>query len=64
MNEELAIYYFQNGHRKIHIYGCWDKETKEAFDFFDLVEDNGQTINEGSPFYAWPTWEEVLDFIN
>lgn len=60
-NELVAVYCF--GNRKVEIYGCWDKETKEnEFDFFDLYENN-VCLNEGDPFHELPTREQVRIFL-
>jgi hypothetical protein len=58
-DQHVATYYI--GSNSFEIYGCWDKETPEnQFDFFDVYKD-GECINEGNPFYDWPSWEEVAD---
>ena len=49
---------------KVDIYGCWDEETPEGeYDFYDLYID-GQCINEGNPFYQFPTKKTVAVFVN
>jgi len=61
-NEDVAVYYVSG--RKITVVACWDNETPEnEYDFYDIYE-NGNCLNEGSPFYSMPTREEVREFIN
>jgi len=67
-NEIIATYYYNNN--KYHIYGCWDKETPEnEFDFYDIYEETRNPsdgmicVNEGEPFWEFPTRDEVIEFI-
>lgn len=60
-NQNLAIYYV-NG-KKVYIYGCWDKETpNNDFDFYDIYLES-ECINEGNPFYDFPTWIEIKKYL-
>jgi len=65
-NELLATFYILR--KKYNVYGCWDKETPEQqFDFYDIYEDDGKTqehLNTGEPFWEFPSWSEIFDFIN
>lgn len=58
----IAQYYiFKNTY---FIYGCWDNETPEnEFDFYDVYDKEGNCINEGEPFYEFPTYDEILDYV-
>ena len=59
----LGTYYFGLDKRKVDVYGCWDGDTARGeFDFYDLYEDGG-CINEGNPFYEFPTWAQIADFL-
>lgn len=64
-NELLATYYYN--HKEYQIIGCWDKTTPEnTFDFYDVFEYDGEhteCINEGEPFYEFPSRDEIIEFI-
>lgn len=60
-NELLAIYIIFGEEYKV--YGCWDNDTPEnEFDFYD-INDKDSTINIGEPFFDFPTWEEVKEYV-
>lgn len=62
-NELLAMYRIFG--KKYFVYGCWDKETPEnTFDFYDIEDENGITLNLGEPFDVLPSYEQVKDLIN
>lgn len=62
MNQILATYHFQSV--DVDIVGCADEKTPEGkFDFYDLYVD-GECINEGNPFFEWPTWEKAREFLS
>jgi len=61
-NENIAIYYIFG--KKYYIIGCWDNDTpKNKFDFYDVDDENGNCINEGNPFYNFPSYNELREFI-
>lgn len=62
-NELLATYYIN--FKKYNIFGCWDNYTpKYEYDFFDVFNEKGICINEGCPFYDFPTRKEIKEFLN
>ena len=62
-NQLMATYYIYQ--QTFYIYGCWDKETPEnKFDFFDLYDKQGSCLNEGDPFFEFPTYDEIKDFVD
>lgn len=62
-NQEIANYYISN--KKYYIYGCWDKETPEnQFDFYDVYDEKGICLNEGNPFWEFPSWQDMVDFVD
>ena len=62
-NEIVAVYYY--GKKKIYLYGCWDNNTHNvAYDFYDVYDEYGTCLNEGSPFFTMPSRAEILDFLN
>jgi len=61
-NEMLAIYII--GFEKYTVYGCWDNDTLELeYDFFDVYDENGECINEGNPFWEFPTRQEIKEYV-
>jgi len=61
-NQLLATYYIQGN--IFNIWACWDKETQEnKFDFYDIYDKYGHCINEGNPFYDFPTWAEIKEYL-
>jgi len=62
-NQIVATFYIN--HRAYDIYGCWDKDTPQhKFDFYDIYDEEGFCINEGEPFYSFPTYHILKDFID
>ncbi len=60
-SELLAIYKY--GQYEVYIWGCCDEETPEnQFDFFDIT-DKGQSLNDGNPFYEFPSWFEIKAYL-
>ena len=63
MGNELKATYYILG-KQYSIIGCWDKETpKNEFDFYDVYDKDGTCINEGEPFYEFPTYAELREYI-
>jgi len=63
MKRQHLAYYWVFG-KSYDIDGCWDEETPEnQFDFYDVFDIDGNCLNEGSPFYEWPTWDAVKSLV-
>ena len=46
------------------IVGCWDKDTPDnQFDFYDIYDEGGICLNEGCPFYTFPSWFELKEYL-
>ena len=61
-NELIAKYYIFG--KEYRIFGCWDKETLEnEFDFYDVYNKSGICVNEGEPFWEFPTYNELREYI-
>ena len=62
-NQELAR--FSINREFFYIVGCWDNDTKENyFDFYDLYDEGGTCLNEGNPFFDFPSWLEIKDYLD
>ena len=62
---ETVAKYFYGDRKWASVYACYPD--MEAYDnrrpgFWDVYDENGVCLNEGDPFYAMPTWGDVLEF--
>jgi len=65
-NEHVGTYYYdmQMEHGVFDIYACYDSDLdydNRNVSFYDVYDKAGRCVNEGDPFYQFPTWEEVYD---
>jgi hypothetical protein len=66
MNEHVATYYYdmRAEHGVYDIHACYDS-VQDYYDrnvsFYDVYDKNGACVNEGDPFYTFPTWDEIFD---
>ena len=63
MNERVAIYIMDD--IQYSVYACYetlrDMDNRNV-DFYDVYNDKtGMCVNEGDPFYMFPTWQQVFD---
>lgn len=63
MNERVAIYIMDD--IQYSVYACYetlrDMDNRNV-DFYDVYNDKtGECVNEGDPFYTFPTWQKVFD---
>jgi hypothetical protein len=66
MNELAAKYIYDPfvSFGYYNIYACYD--SVEDFDkrnvaFYDVYDGEGNCVNEGDPFYSFPSWNEIYD---
>ena len=50
MGNQIVATYEIDG-RKVDVVGCWDDQTPDFFDFYDLYDEHGTCLNEGDPWY-------------
>jgi hypothetical protein len=67
MNELVAKYVYDQSisYGYFNVYACYD--SMEDFDnrnvaFYDVYDSKGNCMNEGDPFYSFPSWNEIYDF--
>ena len=67
MNELVAKYVYDSSvkYGYYNVYACYD--SIEDFDsrkvsFYDLYDCDGNCVNEGEPFYTFPSWQEVYEY--
>lgn len=66
MNEHIATYIYDEdkSYGVYDIYACYDSMRdydNRNVSFYDIYDKNGVCVNEGDPFYQFPTWEEIFD---
>ena len=66
MNEHVATYYYDMKveYGVYDIYACYDSDAdylSRNVSFYDVYDKNGVCVNEGDPFYTFPTFQEVYD---
>ena len=63
MTERVATYYYSL-EVIYNIFACYDStesyDNREV-DFYDVYTENGECINEGDPYYQFPSWEDVYN---
>jgi hypothetical protein len=47
--------------QKFDIYGIYDEQSEDGigFEYYDVYDSNGNCINEGDPFFDYPTVKEI-----
>ncbi len=63
MNERVATYIMDDV--SYDVYACYDSmrdmDSRDV-SFYDVYNNlTGECVNEGDPFYDFPTWQEVFD---
>jgi len=66
MNEQVATYYYDmdKSYGVFDIYACYDSRRdydNRNVSFYDIYDKDGVCVNEGDPFYQFPTWEEIYE---
>jgi hypothetical protein len=63
MNEKVATYVMDDV--LYDVYACYDSDSDmdiRNVSFWDIYnQKTGQCVNEGDPWYTFPTWGEVFD---
>jgi hypothetical protein len=65
MNEHLASYYYDSndsGQQVFDIYACYDNVDQydiRDVQFYDVYNKDGVCVNEGNPFYEFPSWCDI-----
>lgn len=63
MNELVATYVMDDVSYDVYAcYDSWSDMDVRKVSFYDIYnEKTGECVNEGDPFYNFPTWQEVFD---
>jgi len=67
-NETVAKYYFNDSTsylNVIEVVACYDEIDDfhiRKVSFYDLYDSNGVCLNEGNPYYDFPSWNMCRDF--
>jgi len=63
MNERVAIYIMDDVSYEVYAnYETVRDMDDRNVDYYDIYNSRtGECVNEGDPFYEFPTWQEVFD---
>lgn len=67
MNEWVAKYIYDSSvdYGTYRIYACYasmeDYDNRKV-DFYDVYDSSGNCVNEGEPFYTFPSWQEIYEY--
>lgn len=64
--EKVASYIYEPDvdYGVYNIYACYDNMydyDKRKVSFYDVYDNSGLCVNEGEPFYEFPTWQQIYD---
>jgi len=67
MTESVASYIYEpNVDYGIYtVFACYDNMEdydKRNVAFYDVYDNSGLCVNEGEPFYEFPTWQQIYEF--
>lgn len=67
MTEQVASYIFERDcpYGIYNVFACYDNMDdydNRKVSFYDVYEQNGICVNEGDPFYDFPSWQEIYDY--
>ena len=67
MNETVAVYTYEPTveYGVYTVVACYDSmkdydDRKVAF--YDIYDQSGLCVNEGDPFYEFPSWQQIYEF--
>lgn len=65
-NEVLATYYYDHASNKpnsvfevVACYDSWEDYDNRNVSSYDIFDKTGFCVNEGDPFYSFPTWDFI-----
>jgi hypothetical protein len=61
-NELVATYHVDDSN--YYLYACydnWEDRNNRKVSFYDLYDKRGYCVNEGDPYYSFPSWYEIYD---
>ena len=67
MTEQVASYIYDKSvaYGIYNVFACYDNMTdydNRKVDFYDVYDDSGLCVNEGEPFYEFPSWQEIYNY--
>lgn len=67
MTESVASYIYEPNmdYGIYNVFACYD--SMEDYDkrnvaFYDIYDNSGLCVNEGEPFYEFPSWKDVYEY--
>lgn len=66
-SEQAASYIYDRSvpYGIYNVFACYnslDDYDDRKVDFYDVYDDSGLCVNEGEPFYKFPTWQQIYDY--
>jgi hypothetical protein len=67
MTESVASYIYEPNvdYGIYNVFACYDSVEdydKRNVSFYDIYDNSGLCVNEGEPFYEFPTWKQIYEF--
>ena len=66
MTEVVAKYIYDDSvdYGFYRVFACYDslnEYDKRKVSFYDIYDSHGNCVNEGEPFYSFPSWQEIYE---
>lgn len=67
MTEQVASYIYDNSvlYGIYNVFACYDNMEdydNRKVDFYDIYDNSGLCVNEGEPFYEFPSWNDIYHY--
>ena len=65
MGSELVCVFFVDS-AKYYLwayYDCMNDYDNHKVGYYDLFDENGSCLNEGDPYYEFPSYKDIYDFV-
>jgi hypothetical protein len=67
MTEQVASYIYDPNvpYGTYNVFACYENMTdydNRRVDFYDIYDESGACVNEGEPFYEFPSWQQIYEF--
>lgn len=67
MTENVASYIYEPNvdYGIYNVFACYDSMEdydKRKVSFYDVYDNSGVCVNEGEPFYEFPSWQDIYDY--
>jgi hypothetical protein len=67
MTEQVASYIYDQSvpYGTYNVFACYESledYDNRNVDYYDIYDKSGLCVNEGEPFYEFPSWQQIYDF--